>query len=90
MDEADKGLLMTTIGVSWLMFLLVPAHPGCPGQNHRAVKRLCVCVCVRVRACACVRVCMCACVYIYIYIYNFCSISLLKVAYEWKMQSKIY
>ena len=26
------------------MFLLVPAHPGRPGQ--RAVKRLCVCVCV--------------------------------------------
>ena len=25
------------------MFLLVPAHPGRPGQ--RAVKRLCVCVC---------------------------------------------
>jgi len=23
--------------------LLVPAHPGCPGQ--RAVKRVCVCVC---------------------------------------------
>ena len=26
------------------MFLLVPAHPGRPGQ--RAVKRLCVCVCM--------------------------------------------
>jgi len=26
------------------MFLLVPAHPGSPGQ--KAVKRLCVCVCV--------------------------------------------
>ena len=29
------------------MFLLVPAHPGFPGQFHRAVKRLCktvVCV----------------------------------------------
>jgi len=26
------------------MFLLVPAHPGSPGQ--RAIKRLCVCVCV--------------------------------------------
>jgi len=28
------------------MFLLVPAHPGFPGQiPQRAVKRLCVCVC---------------------------------------------
>jgi len=27
------------------MFLLVLAHPGFPGQFHRAVKRLCV-VCV--------------------------------------------
>ena len=26
------------------MFLLLPAHPGSPGQ--RAVKRSCVCVCV--------------------------------------------
>ena len=25
------------------MFLLVPAHPGSPGQ--RAIKRLCACVC---------------------------------------------
>jgi len=33
MDEADKGRLMTTIGVSGQMFLLVTAHPGCPGQN---------------------------------------------------------
>jgi len=33
MDEADKGRLMTMIGVSGWMFLLVPAHPGCPGQN---------------------------------------------------------
>ena len=32
------------------MFLLVPAHPGSPGQ--KAVKRLCVCVCV----CVCVSV----------------------------------
>ena len=29
---------------SRLVYLLVPAHPGSPGQ--RAVKRLCVCVCV--------------------------------------------
>jgi len=28
------------------MFLLVPAHPGCPGQNPESRKRLCVCVCV--------------------------------------------
>ena len=37
--------------VSGWMFLLVPAHPGRPGQ--RAVKRSCVCVCV----CVCVGVC---------------------------------
>jgi len=30
--------------VSGWMFLLVPAHPGSPGQ--RAVKRSCVCVCL--------------------------------------------
>jgi len=33
MEEADKGWLMTTIGVSEWMFLLLPAHAGCPGQN---------------------------------------------------------
>jgi len=33
MDEADKGRLMTTIGVSRWMFLPIPAHPGCAGQN---------------------------------------------------------
>jgi len=33
MDEADKGQLMTTIGVSGWMFLLVPAHPDCSRQN---------------------------------------------------------
>jgi len=33
MDEADNRRLMTTIGVSGWMFLLVPAHPGCSGQN---------------------------------------------------------
>jgi len=26
------GWLMTTMSVSGWMFLLVPAHPGCPGQ----------------------------------------------------------
>ena len=45
MDEADKGRLMTTIGVSGWMFLLVPAHPGCPGQNPESRKTV-VCVCV--------------------------------------------
>ena len=33
---------MSRRGVSGWMFLLVPAHPGSPGQ--RAVKRSCVCV----------------------------------------------
>jgi len=31
------------------MFLLVPGHPGCPGQNpksHKTVVCVCVCVCV--------------------------------------------
>jgi len=37
---------MTTTGVSGWMFLLVPAHTGCPEQNPESVKRLCVCVCV--------------------------------------------
>jgi len=28
------------------MFLLVPAHPGCPGQNPKSRKMVvCVCVC---------------------------------------------
>jgi len=45
--EADKGWLTTTIGVSGWMFLLVPAHPGCPGQNPESRKTVvCVCVCV--------------------------------------------
>jgi len=45
MDEADKGRLMTTISVSGLMFLLVLAHPGCPGHNPYSHKTV-VCVCV--------------------------------------------
>jgi len=46
MDEADKGRLMTTIGVSGCMFLLVPAQPGCPRQNPERCKTVvCVCVC---------------------------------------------
>jgi len=41
---------MITIGVSGQMFLLLPAHPGCPGQNPEIRKMVvvyvCVCVCV--------------------------------------------
>jgi len=33
LEEADKGRLITMIGVSGLMFLLVPVHPGCRRQN---------------------------------------------------------
>jgi len=36
--ETDKGWLMTTIGVSGWMFLLLPAHLGCPGQNPESRK----------------------------------------------------
>jgi len=37
----------TTIGVSGWMLLLVPAHPGWPGQNPESRKMvMCVCVCV--------------------------------------------
>jgi len=43
MDTADKGRLMTTMGVSGGMFLLVPAHPGCPRQNPENRKTV-VCV----------------------------------------------
>jgi len=48
MEEADKRRLMITIGVSGKMFLLVPAHPVCPGQNPESCKTAvwCVCVCV--------------------------------------------
>jgi len=45
MDEADNRRLMTTIGVSGRMFLLVPAHPGYPGENPDSRKTV-VCVCV--------------------------------------------
>ena len=35
------------IGVSGWMFLLIPAHLGCPGQNPESCKMvMCVCVCV--------------------------------------------
>jgi len=56
MDEADKGRLMTTIDVSGWMLLLVPAHPGCPGQNPESRKTV-VCVCV------------CVCVFLQIYVF---------------------
>jgi len=36
---------MTMIGVSGLMFLLVLAHPGCPGQTPES-RKVVVCVCV--------------------------------------------
>jgi len=36
---------------------LVPAHPGCPGQNARGPWNGCECMCV----CACVRACVRAC-----------------------------
>jgi len=35
MEEADKGWLMTTIGVSGWVFLLVPAHPGLSKTKSR-------------------------------------------------------
>jgi len=43
MYEVDKRRLTITIGLSGWIFLLVPAHPGCPGQNPESHKRLCVC-----------------------------------------------
>jgi len=43
MEEADKGRLMTTIGVSGWMFLLVPAHPDCTGQDPES-RKMVVCV----------------------------------------------
>jgi len=40
------------------MYLLVPAHPGCPRQSPESCKMVvCMCVCV----CVCVRACMRAC-----------------------------
>jgi len=44
MEEVDKGCPMIRMSVSGWVFLLVPAHPGCPGP--KAVKWLCVCVCI--------------------------------------------
>ena len=37
MEKGDKGSTLIRMGVSGLMFLLVPAYPGCPGS--KAVKR---------------------------------------------------
>jgi len=38
---------MTMMSVSGWMFLLVPAHPGCPGQIPQSRKTVvCVCMCV--------------------------------------------
>ena len=38
MEKGDKGCTLDRMGVSGLMFLLVPAYPGGPGQT--AVKWL--------------------------------------------------
>jgi len=35
---------MTTISVSGCMFLLLLAHPGCPGQNPESCKTV-ICAC---------------------------------------------
>jgi len=46
MEKADKDWMMIRIVGGWV-FLLVPVHPGSPGQ--RSIKRLlfcCCCVCV--------------------------------------------
>ena len=45
MEEVDKGCPMIRMGVSGLVFLLVPAHLGSPAPT--AVKWLCVCVFTR-------------------------------------------
>jgi len=44
MEVTDKGWLITTIGVSRWMFLLVQPHPGCPGQSPES-RKMVVCVC---------------------------------------------
>ena len=44
---------MVEMSVGGWMFILVPAHPGCPGQSPESCK-MDVCVC------ACMRACMCA------------------------------
>ena len=42
MEKGDKGSTLTRMGVSWWMFFLVPAYPGCPWQT--AVKWLFCCL----------------------------------------------
>jgi len=44
MEEADNDWVMIRM-VGGSVFLLVPAHPGSPGQ--RAIKQLLLCVVVR-------------------------------------------
>jgi len=60
MEKSCQGKLFSIFNC---MFLLVPAHPGCPGQNPRSHETV-VCVRACVHACvrACVRACMRACV----------------------------
>jgi len=48
------------------MYLLVPAHPGCPGQSPENCKNSCV------RACVCVSVC-CVLLNVYIALTNLIS-----------------
>ena len=50
MVEADKGLLMTTIGVVGECFFWYQLTRVVPDNVHGAIKRLCVCVCVCVCA----------------------------------------
>jgi len=42
---------MTTMSVSGCMFLLVPAYPGCRGQNPQSCKTV-MCVCVSLQQCS--------------------------------------
>jgi len=45
MDDADKGRLTTKVGLSGRMFLLVPAHPDCCGQNPQSHKMVVCGIC---------------------------------------------
>jgi len=57
MEEVDKGCLMTRMGVSGRVFLLVPAYPGSAGPTClRACARVYVCVCVSVSLRSCINV----------------------------------
>jgi len=42
------------------MYLLIPAHPGCPRQSPQS-RKMVVCVCVCVCMCAWMRACVCYC-----------------------------